>query len=285
MAALPGALPGALRGTLRRTLRGRAALGIPLVALFALAAVLGPMLAPYPPRAIDLARELAGPSRAHLLGTADNGVDVLSVLLSGARLAGEVSVASVAVSLVVGVLLGGGAAWAGAWVEPLVARVTDAAQAFPALVLNLAVLALVARAGVIHLVVALSVTGWVAYARIARAEVLRLRDREFVTAARALGATPARVFFRHVLPNAAGPLVVQATFGLGTAVLAEASLSFLGLGPGAEASWGALLDQGTAHLLRAPRIAMVAGAAISATVLGFNLTGDWLRDRLDPRDD
>jgi peptide/nickel transport system permease protein len=133
------------------------------------------------------------------------------------------------------------------------------------------------------MVLALTVTGWVGYARVARAEVLRLRDREFVTAARALGASPSRVFFRHVLPNAAGPLIVQATFGLGAAVLAEASMSFLGLGPGAAASWGALLDQGTAHLLRSPRLALIAGSAIAITVLGFNLTGDWLRDRLDPR--
>jgi peptide/nickel transport system permease protein len=164
-----------------------------------------------------------------------------------------------------------------------VARLTDAAQSFPSILVNMAVLALVARPGVGHLVLALSVTGWVGYARVARAEVLRLREREFVTAARCLGASPARVFFRHVLPNASGPLVVQATFGLGATVLAEASLSFLGLGPGASASWGALLDQGTAHLLRTPRLAMLAGALIAATVLGFNLTGDWLRDRLDPR--
>jgi len=148
---------------------------------------------------------------------------------------------------------------------------------------NMAVLALVARPGVLHLIAALSVTGWVGYARVARAEVLRLREREFVTAARAMGALPARVFFRHVLPNASGPLIVQATFGLGAVVLAEAALSFLGLGPGASASWGALLDQGTAHLLQAPRLAVTAGLAITVTVLGFNLTGDWLRDRFDPR--
>ncbi len=264
---------------------GRGALGFPLVTVFTLAAVAGPWLAPYPPKAIDLARDLQAPSRLHLLGTADNGVDVLSVVLSGARPAGVVAVSSVTLSVLLGVLLGGGAVWIGGVIEAIVARVTDAAQAFPSLVVNLAVLAFVARAGVIHLVGALCVTGWVGYARVARAEVLRLRDREFVTAARALGASPSRVFLRHVLPNAMGPLVVQATFGLGTAVLAEASLSFLGLGPGSETSWGALLDQGTAHLLRTPRIAMVAGIVISATVLGFNLTGDWLRDHLAPGED
>lgn len=261
----------------------RARLGLPLVGLFAAMALLGPSLSPRSPRAIDLAHVLEGPSSQHLLGTADNGVDVLSVLLHGARLAGVVSLFTVLISLVVGTLLGGGAAFVGGRVGAVAARVTDAAQSFPSVLVNMAVLALVARPGVLHLIAALSITGWVGYARVARAEVLRLREREFVTAARAMGALPGRIFFRHVLPNASGPLVVQATFGLGAVVLAEASLSFLGLGPGASASWGALLDQGTAHLLQAPRLAVTAGVAITVTVLGFNLTGDWLRDKLDPR--
>ncbi len=263
---------------------GRGRVGVPLVVLFALAAVFGPGLAPYGPRAIDLANEMGSPSRAHLLGAGENGVDVLSVLLAGARLAGVVSLCTVVISLTVGTLLGGGAAFVGGRLAMVVARVTDAVQSFPAIVVNMAVLALVDRPGVGHLITALTVTGWVGYARVARAEVLRLREREFVAAARALGASQGRVFARHVLPNALGPLWVQATFGLGAAVLAEAALSFLGLGPGASASWGALLDQGTAHLLRTPRLAMVAGLAITATVLGFNLTGDWLRDKLDPRE-
>jgi peptide/nickel transport system permease protein len=266
-----------------RKLNGRAALGVPMVTLFALTALVGPWVAPYGLRAIDLAHELAPPSAAHLLGTGENGADVLSILLHGARLAAAVAVATVTLSLSVGAVLGGAAAYAGGRVGAVVARITDAAQSFPSIIVNMAVLALVARPGIGHMVLALSVTGWVGYARVARAEVLRLREREFVVAARALGASPARVFFRHVLPNAAGPLVVQATFGLGAAVLAEASLSFLGLGPGATASWGSLLDQGTAHLLRTPRLAMTAGAAIAVTVLGFNLTGDWARDRLDPK--
>ncbi|MBL8605405.1 MAG: ABC transporter permease [Myxococcales bacterium] len=264
-------------------IEGRGVIGVPLVLGFALTAVLGPWVAPYRPRAIDLAHSLEGPTALHWLGTSDNGVDVLSVLLVGARLAAVVSVSTVCLSALLGVLLGGGATFLGGRWSSVMARLTDAAQSFPSLVVNMGVLALVSRPGVAHMIAALSVTGWVGYARVARAEVLRLESREFVTAARALGAGEARVFFRHVLPNALGPLWVQATFGLGATVLAEASLSFLGLGPGAAASWGALLDQGTAHLLHTPRIAMVAGVAISATVLGFNLTGDWLRDQLDPR--
>jgi peptide/nickel transport system permease protein len=255
-----------------------------MVALFGLFALLGPWLAPFAPTAIDLAHDLESPTHRHWLGTGDNGVDVLSVLLTGARLAATVAVSSVALSLAIGAVLGLVAGYAGGRVDQLLTRLTDGVQAMPALVINVALLALVARAGLAHLIFALSATGWVAYARVARAEALRLRDREFVTAARAIGASPWRVVFRHVLPNALGPLIVQATFGLGGAVLAEASLSFLGLGPGASSSWGALMDQGTAHLLRAPRLALCAGAAIAMAVLGFNLTGDWLRDVLDPRE-
>lgn len=262
----------------------RARIGLPLVVLFTILAIAGPYLAPYSPRAIDLAHELEAPSARHWLGTADNGVDVLSVLLWGARLAGTVALATVCISLVVGTTVGAIAGYAGGWTDQVLTRITDATQAMPALVINVALLSLLARPGLTHMILALSATGWVNYARVARAEALRLRDREFVIAAKALGASPARILFRHVLPNALGPLVVQATFGLGSAVLAEASLSFLGLGPGASASWGALLDHGTAHLLRAPRLALIAGGAIAMAVLGFNLTGDWLRDRLDPRE-
>jgi peptide/nickel transport system permease protein len=268
----------------RFALAGRAVVGVPLIVGFAVAALVVPLLAPYAPRAIDLAHELASPSSRHWLGTGDNGVDVLSVLLAGAHLAGVVSLATVGLSVALGTALGAIAGYSGGFLDQAITRFTDAVQAMPSLVINVALLALLAQPGLSHLILALSATGWVAYARIARAETLRLRDREFVTAARALGATHARILARHILPNALGPLVVQATFGLGGAVLAEASLSFLGLGPGASSSWGALLDQGTAHLLRAPRLALSAGTAIAAVVVGFNLTGDWLRDLLDPRE-
>lgn len=268
----------------RWRLQGRALVGVPLVLVFLVTALIGPWIAPYSPRAIDLAHELERSSWRHWLGTADNGVDVLSVLLTGARTAGLVAVSTVCISFFVGSLIGSISGYAGGRTDMVLARITDAVQAMPSLVINVALLALIARPGFGHMIAALSATGWVAYARVSRAEVLRLRDREFVTAARALGASSSRVLFRHVVPNALGPLIVQATFGLGGAVLAEASLSFLGLGPGAGASWGALLDQGTAYLLRSPRLAMISGGAIAVTVLGFNLTGDWLRDALDPKE-
>lgn len=257
-------------------------LGAVLVLLFALAAIAGPVLAP-DARTIDLAHEYVAPSSAHLLGTTDNGIDLLSALLAGARLAGTVSVLVVAVSLMVGTLLGALAGLRGGVVDHAVTGLADVLASFPSIVLNVAILALVARPGVLHVVLALSVNGWVLYARVARAQTLTLREREFVQAARALGYGEARVLVRHVVPNLAGPLVVQATSGLGAAILAESTLSFLGLGPGQATSWGALLDQGSSVLLRFPHVALVAGAAIALTVLGFHLAGDALRDRLDPR--
>ncbi|MFW5924783.1 MAG: ABC transporter permease [Myxococcota bacterium] len=270
--------PGSIGRRLART-----PLGPVLVALFALAAAAGPWLAPYDPRAIDLAHQYELPSAAHWLGTADNGVDILSVLLHGARLAGLVGLSVVGLALAIGTVLGAVAGYRGRWTDHAVTGVADLVQAFPAIVLNIAILAVVAKPGLGHLIVALVVPGWVLYARVARAQTFTLREREFVTAARALGLSETRILGVHVLPNLAGALVVQATAGLGAVILAESTLSFLGLGPGQAVSWGALLDQGSAVLLRFPHVALFAGGAIALAVLGFNLTGDWLRDRLDPR--
>jgi peptide/nickel transport system permease protein len=258
-------------------------LGLVLVAAFASIAIVGPLLAPFDPRAIDLAHELEPPSARHLLGTGDNGVDLLSAMLHGARLAGLVGVAVVGITLVVGSLLGAIAGYFGGNTDHAVSGLSDLLQAFPGILLNVAILALVARPGLGHLVIALSVSAWVVYARLARAQALVVREREFVVAARALGASETAILLRHVIPNLSGPLVVQATTAFGGVVLAESTLSFLGLGPGAEISWGALLDQGTAVMLRVPHATLVPATAIALTVLGFHRTGDWLRDRLDTR--
>jgi peptide/nickel transport system permease protein len=185
--------------------------------------------------------------------------------------------------VLLGTALGTWAGYYGKLPDHLVTGIADLVQAFPAIVLNIAVLALVAKPGLLHLIVALAINGWVLYARLARAETLSLREREFVEAARALGVSSGQVMRRHVVPNLLGPLVIQATTGLGVVILAESTLSFLGLGPGKAVSWGALLDQGTSVLLRFPHVALFSGGAIALSVLGFNLAGDWLRDRLDPR--
>ena len=267
-----------MRARLRKT-----PVGVVIVIGFFVLGLVGPWIAPYDPMAIDLLHEYAPPSSAHWLGTGDNGIDILSALLHGARLAAVVGLVVVSVSVVVGTLLGTWAGYFGKLTDHVVTGIADLVQAFPAIVLNIAVLALVARPGLMHLIVALAINGWVLYARLARAETLSLREREFVEAARALGVPTHEVMRRHIVPNLLGPLVIQATTGLGVVILAESTLSFLGLGPGKAVSWGALLDQGTAVLLRFPHVALFSGGAIALTVLGFNLTGDWLRDRLDPR--
>ena len=263
--------------------RARAPFGLIIVVAFFAVALVGPWIAPHDPLAIDLAREYESPSWRHPLGTGDNGIDILSALLYGARLAAIVGIAVVGISVIVGTALGAWAGYHGRMTDHVVTGVADLVQAFPAIVLNIAILALVARPGLLHLIAALAVNGWVLYARLARAETLTLREREFVEAARALGVPTQQVLRRHVMPNLLGPLVVQATTGLGVVILAESTLSFLGLGPGKAVSWGALLDQGTSVLLRFPHVALFSGGTIAFTVLGFNLTGDWLRDRLDPR--
>lgn len=251
--------------------------------VFFAVALFGPMFVQSAPGDIDLAHAYELPSAAHLLGTADNGIDLLSALVHGARLAALISSSVVAISLALGTLLGTASGLVGGRVDALVMGLADLLQAFPAVLLNIALLALVARPGAGHVVFSLCMNGWVLYARLARAEVLSLREREFVAAARALGATETRVLFTHVLPNVAGPLVVQATAGFGGIILMESTLSFLGLGPARAVSWGALLDQGSSVLLRFPHVALVSGAAMAVTVLAFNLAGDTVRDVLDPR--
>lgn len=257
--------------------------GVWMVAVFALVSLVGPWIAPASPDAIDLDAQYALPSAQHLLGTADNGVDVLSVILCGARSSGLVALAAVGISLALGSLLGAWAGYRGGRADQAITALADLVQSFPAVVLNIAILALVAQPGLIHVILALCANGWVLFARIARAQTLLLRETEFVGAARLLGASDAHILLHHIAPNAAGPLIVQATSALGGAVLAESTLAFLGLGSGSAASWGALLDQGSAVLLRFPHVALTAGAAITLTVLGFNLAGDYLRDQLDPK--
>jgi peptide/nickel transport system permease protein len=257
--------------------------GLAVAVLWALTALLAPLLAPHAPDAVDLPAELAKPGPGHVLGAGENGIDVLTHVLYGARVSLVVSVFAVLLSALVGVTLGGVAGYAGGWVDEALMRLVDVLLAFPGLLLALFITAVLGPS-LANVIFALSFTGWTGYARLARGQVLTLREREYVQAARALGAGPSRILFRHVLPNAAGPLLVQATFALPGAILAEASLSFLGLGvPPGTPSWGALVDQGTQYLLVAPHVALFPGLALALTVLGFNLLGDALRDALDPR--
>ncbi len=259
-------------------LRRNLSLGIggTLVAILILLGIFGPLLARHDPVAINLPLALTGPSAGHPLGCDALGRDMLARLLYGARLSLAVSISVVALSLVVGSLIGGSAALAGGRVDSIVMRFVDIILAFPGFLLAIA-LAAILGPGLTDLVIALTAMGWTGYARLVRGEVLSLREREYVQAADTLGAPPSRILLRHLIPAIAGPLAVQATFGIGGIIVAEASLSFLGLGATPPTpSWGNMLESGRAFLLVAPHLTTAPGIAIGLSVLGFNLLGDGL---------
>lgn len=247
-----------------------------IVAGLALLAIGGPFIDRADPLAINLAQSLAAPGARHWLGCDALGRDMLARVLWGARISLGVSTLVVTLSLVVGSLIGGAAALAGGRVDNLVMRVVDVVLAFPGFLLAIA-LAAILGPGLTDLVIALTAMGWTGYARLVRGEVLSLREREYVQAATVLGARPSRLLFHHLLPGLAGPVAVQATFGVGGIIVAEAALSFLGLGVVPPApSWGNMLDAGRAFLLVAPHLTTAPGVAIGVSVLGFNLLGDGL---------
>ena len=262
----------------------RIAGGLALAALLVGVAALGGWMAPYDPFALDLLHSYDPPSPAHWLGQNGDGEDLLSQILVGTRTSLLVGVLVVAISGTIGVLIGGCAGWFGGRVDTAVSAVIDFLLAFPGILLAIAVTAVVPEGGLWRVILALCIRGWVGYARLTRAQVLSLRERPYIEAARALGAGHGRILFRHLLPNAMSPVLVEATFGLAGAIRDEAALSFLGLGvePGTP-SWGALLSVGRQYLLVAPHIAIFPGLAIMITILAFNFLGDGLRDALDPR--
>jgi peptide/nickel transport system permease protein len=267
----------------RRRGAGLAAAGAAAILALALAAAAAPWLAPHDPYAPVLDERLRPPEPGHLLGRDTLGRDVLSRMLHGARISLGVGVATLLASLGAGVVVGAAAGYRGGWLDEGVTRVIDVLLAFPGLLLAIA-LAAVLGPSLGNVVLALSVLGWTGYARLARAEVAALRRHEFVLAAEALGAGPGRIVVRHLLPVAAPALLVQATFGMAGAIVAEASLSFLGLGaPAPLPSWGAMIAEGRSVLLVAPHLTLAPGIAIALTVLALQLAGDGLRDVLDVR--
>jgi peptide/nickel transport system permease protein len=258
-------------------------IGITVVVLALVAAVLGPSLVPADPRAQELALRLAGPTLAHPFGLDELGRDILARLVAGARISLVVGVSVVAVSASVGLIVGGIAGYAGGWADTLIGRVIDVLMAFPGILLAIALVAALGPS-LRNVVIALATIGWVGYARLVRGQVLKAREFEYVQSARSLGASGARVLIRHVLPSAYPAVLVQATLGMAGAIVAEASLSFLGLGVQPPTpSWGAMLDAGRSHLMDAPHLTIFPGLAIASLVLGFNFLGDGLRDRIDPR--
>jgi len=257
--------------------------GLVIVLVAVLAALVGPALSPYNPAAQELARRLEPPTLSHPFGLDELGRDILARLLAGARISLLVGLAVVSVSSVVGMLVGSIAGYFGGRVDDVISRVVDILMAFPGILLAIALVAVLGPS-LTNVVLALSVIGWVGYARLVRGQALRARELDFVHAARALGAGSPRVVLRHVLPSAFPAVVVQATLGMAGAIIAEASLSFLGLGVQPPTpSWGTMLDAGRAHLFDAPHLTIFPGLAIALLVLGFNFLGDGLRDRVDPK--
>ncbi len=252
-----------------------------VLALLVVGALLAPALSPVPPDVLNLQGGLDGPSLAHPLGQDRLGRDVLAGILHGGRVSLAVGLVVVGVSLVFGTLVGFTSGYAGGWFDEVVMRVVDVLLAFPGILLAIALTGVLGPS-LRNVVLALSVLGWVGFARLVRGEVQSLKHRDFVIAARALGARVPRIAAVHILPNLAGPLAVQATFQVAATILAESSLSFLGLGPQDVPTWGAMLSQGVDYLLFAPHLALFPGIAIMGTVLGINVAGDALRDRLDP---
>ncbi len=260
------------------------AFGLSMLVLFVLCGLLAPWIAPSSPVAISLLHRLQGPSAAHWCGTDELGRDTLSRLLWGARLSLVVSVSVVGISVALGVLVGGVAGYFGGWVDTLLTvAAMNTFLALPGILLAIAFAAFLGS-GLQNLILALAIGGWAGYARLVRAQVLAVRGREYIEATRALGASGGRIFFRHILPNILQPLLVQATISMGGVILAEATLSFLGLGiPAPAPSWGSMLNDARAHLFDSPHMVVFPALTIALTVLSFNFVGDALRDVLDPR--
>ncbi|HEX5110584.1 MAG TPA: ABC transporter permease [Vicinamibacterales bacterium] len=256
--------------------------GAVIVLMAVLAALVGPLLVPYDPAAQELALRLAGPTGFHWFGLDELGRDILARVLAGGRVSLLVGLVVVSVSATVGVCLGAIAGYFGGYVDEIISRVIDILLAFPGLLLAIALVAVLGPS-LVNAILALTLIGWVGYARLVRGQVLRARELEYVQAARALGAPAFRILTRHVIPSTLPAVTVQATLGMGGAILSEAALSFLGLGVQPPTpSWGTMLSFGRAHLLDAPHLTVFPGLAIAILVLGFNFLGDGLRDALDP---
>jgi peptide/nickel transport system permease protein len=261
-----------------------AALGIVLIVVFSTLAIFAPWIAPQDPAFIDLPARLAQPSQHHWFGTDELGRDILSRIIFGARISMLVGVSVVGASLSLGLIIGCIAGYYGGRVDRFVnVVVMNAFLSFPGILLAIAFVAFLGP-GLFNLVLALSIGGWVGYARLVRAQVLATREKEFVEAARALGASDWRVITRHILPNMIQPVIVQAAIGMAGAVLAEATMSFLGLGvPPPVPSWGSMLNDARSHLFDSPHVVIFPAIAVMLAVLAFNFVGDALRDYLDPR--
>jgi len=270
--------------TFKRLLRNFAfTSGLLLTVVLILVALAAPLLSPFDPNVQDTSRRLEAPSRQHLLGLDDLGRDVLSRIIWGARVSLRVGFSVVVLAALIGITLGAISGYFGGLVDTAVMRFTDILLAFPGILLAIALVAVLGPK-LNNVILALATIGWVSYARLVRGQVLKVREMEYVTAAKAIGARSPRVIVLHVLPNVMNPVIVMATLGLAGAILAEAALSFLGLGVQPPTpSWGAMLTAGRRYLGLANHLAIFPGAAIMLAVMGLNFLGDGLIDALDPK--
>jgi peptide/nickel transport system permease protein len=270
--------------TLHYLMRNKlAVIGGILVLLVFILSIFAPLVAPYDPSAIDIKSILVGPSFSHPLGTDDLGRDVLSRMLWGGRISLEVGFVAVGIATIIGIILGALAGYYGGWTDSVIMRAVDIMLSIPTIFLVLAVIAIL-EPNIINIMVVIGLTGWMEPARLIRAEFISLKEREFVIAARAIGATDGRIIMKHVLPNGLSPILVSATMGIGGAVLIESALSFLGLGVQPPTpSWGSLLSSGKDNIEIAWWLSVFPGLASLVTVLGDNLLGEGIRDALDPR--
>jgi peptide/nickel transport system permease protein len=261
-----------------------AMLGLSLIVGIVLLAMFAPLISPQDPLAIDYAHPAVTPGvGGHVLGTDAVGRDVLARLIFGTRISLQVGVVAVGIAATLGTAVGLVAGYYGRWIDGLLMRAVDVFLAFPLIVLAIAIIAVLGPS-LVNVMIALGLVAWTTYARVVRGQVLVLRELDFVQAARAMGTSDGRIIVRHILPNALAPVIVLSTLGMATAIIAEAALSFLGLGVQPPTpSWGTMLNEGRAFLRTAPHISTLPGLAIMITVLGFNFLGDGLRDALDPR--
>ena len=269
----------------RRVARHRGAVaGLAVVVLLLIVAAFAPLLAPFDPGAQALDSGLSGPSRSHWLGQDRLGRDLLSRLLHGARISVAVGLGTVSLSLAIGLLVGSASGFFGGKVDHLFMRLADVLLAFPGILLAIAITSVLGPS-LRNVLIALSALGWVGYARLIRGQILKIREMEFVQSARAVGTPPARLLRVHILPNAISPVIVEATFGIARAIVAEAGLSFLGLGVAPPTpSWGAMISEGRHFLFVAPHLTTIPGVAIMVTVMAFNFLGDGIRDAMDVRE-
>jgi peptide/nickel transport system permease protein len=257
--------------------------GTAILLLLTAAALFAPVIAPYDPLGQNLDQDLIPRSSEHWLGTDKLGRDILSRIIYGGRISLLVGITTVALSLAIGIVIGSLSGYFGGWIDQMLMRLVDILMAFPGILLAIAFTAVLGP-GLDHVILALCLIGWTSYARLVRGEILSLRERDFIQAARSLGCRPKRIILRHLLPNLLPPLLIQSTFGLAAAIVAEGSLSFLGLGVEPPTpSWGAMLNDGRQFLLVAPHLTTYPGLALMITVLALNLVGDALQERLQTR--